>query len=526
MRKRIRRLVVLGVFLLLIICAVGFIKFRAAQRAAAIGDVPLPTNIQPLENSSGATGRFDVDAEYVGIGTDNTINVNFTWDDDWFFEDSSTYNHELATACSVLSAAANQEGDHYIEGSDAEPYMENIFAKLGFEYCDTSSYTYRSSAVDEIVNIFEGETNVTAYSIASKHLTNSTTGEQKLLIVVSVRGTYGSEWFGNLDATTSVGLLDGYTEEGNTIENSSADGTSSEDASTSTNTAESDSSTELSDEEKAKADALEEELADSELDSMTAGDYTGFSKAGIALTDAVIGYFNKLYPNDDFTDVAVLYTGHSRGGATTALATAYMNSLHTEMERFDSLLESYVESTETVSSENSTNTEEISGFKTLIPSKANTICYTFATPTHTKKVDCHSDTYSNIFNILYPCDIVPRMPLAAWGYGRYGTDLYLPEEGMDGFGEMWEAVMASYKKAMGAEFGGSTDSAEVLDRVLVRIFEDNPTVEDFMSIGGLINTIRTLASQCDIIQIIWSHIPNLYISWMQTIDASALRTAR
>ncbi len=50
--------------------------------------------------------------------------------------------------------------------------------------------------------------------------------------------------------------------------------------------------------------------------------------------------------------------------------------------------------------------------------------YTFATPRNTR--DIRSGRYPNIFNIVGKMDPIPHVPLAEWGYGRYGTNLYLP----------------------------------------------------------------------------------------------------
>ncbi len=57
-------------------------------------------------------------------------------------------------------------------------------------------------------------------------------------------------------------------------------------------------------------------------------------------------------------------------------------------------------------------------------SKDDIFVYTFAAPlTVYDRAACFTD---NIFNIVSELDLVPRVPLAAWGFVRYGTDLYLP----------------------------------------------------------------------------------------------------
>lgn len=56
--------------------------------------------------------------------------------------------------------------------------------------------------------------------------------------------------------------------------------------------------------------------------------------------------------------------------------------------------------------------------------KEDIYTYTFATPAAVLNPPETGD--ENIFNILCPTDIVPQVMPADWGYGRYGTDLYLP----------------------------------------------------------------------------------------------------
>lgn len=54
----------------------------------------------------------------------------------------------------------------------------------------------------------------------------------------------------------------------------------------------------------------------------------------------------------------------------------------------------------------------------------NVFVYTFATPA-TVRGDFDADKYKNIFNFINPLDLVPRLPLAEWGYKRAGIDFVL-----------------------------------------------------------------------------------------------------
>lgn len=154
-------------------------------------------------------GPFVAQVDYAALfsADRHQVSSEVSWDDDWFFQDSTTYNHDLAHTCAVLSAVANAESAYYQQGSTAPAYAEHAFAELGFEEVSTASYRYRSEVLDEVLGILDG-TDVVAYTLATKHVRSSQTGEEKLLTVVVVRGSYGSEWLSNAkieDATNEGG---------------------------------------------------------------------------------------------------------------------------------------------------------------------------------------------------------------------------------------------------------------------------------------------------------------------------------
>ena len=57
-----------------------------------------------------------------------------------------------------------------------------------------------------------------------------------------------------------------------------------------------------------------------------------------------------------------------------------------------------------------------------VMNQKNVYVYTFATPAtmRGRPYDVH-----NIFNVINPCDLVPKVPLASWGYYRAGKDIML-----------------------------------------------------------------------------------------------------
>ncbi len=71
--------------------------------------------------------------------------------------------------------------------------------------------------------------------------------------------------------------------------------------------------------------------------------------------------------------------------------------------------------------------------------------YTSATPA-TVLASGKGEVYdANIFNLINPCDLVPRLPLEAWGYARFGTDILPRGEGDAealARAEAWTAALA------------------------------------------------------------------------------------
>lgn len=65
---------------------------------------------------------------------------------------------------------------------------------------------------------------------------------------------------------------------------------------------------------------------------------------------------------------------------------------------------------------------------------ADIYVYTFATPAGASKASAEIGYAPNIYNIVSPVDIVPRVAPSQWEYTRYGTTLYLPSNSSD---ELW-----------------------------------------------------------------------------------------
>ena len=180
---------------------------RSAERSAGINAVTAP-----VVETAYRGGTFGVTLDYWALFADDghDVSSDVLWSDDWFFRDPTEYNHDLAHTAAVLSIVANAESSYYQQGSQSPAYAEDAFAKLGFEHISTSSYRYRSEIIDEVMGALDG-TDVVAYTLATKRIMSSSTGEEKLLTVVVIRGSYGSEWLSNIkieESDDTIGASD------------------------------------------------------------------------------------------------------------------------------------------------------------------------------------------------------------------------------------------------------------------------------------------------------------------------------
>ena len=405
------------------------VHHRQEQERLGLGAVQPPSAPAELEDSSNRTGAFTAHVEYTSmVETDgHQVATDIAWDDAWFFQDPTAYNHELATTCSVLSAIANSESGYYQAGSSSPAYMEEALAALGFQDISTASYQYRSEIFDEVVDFLAGTDDVVAYSVATKRVKN-TDGAEKTLYLVSVRGSYGSEWLSDFNMG---------------------------------------------------------DAADYEMDAI---DHEGFMRAANEIVEDLA---ERLSEDGGGDDIALLFTGHSRGAATANLAASYADDMTT-------------------------------GLRPLAPLE-NIYCYTFATPEVTEFANTDDVLYDNIFNIMNPSDIVPRLPLASWGYSRYGHDLWLPGYGEAVFDEHYDDMREAFEANVGTESPYVPQDRERVDKLIEDLGREIPTVDDLATAGGLFSLVRDMLGNIDPMQVLYGHYPNVYIAWMQTIDGSDLR---
>ena len=437
LRKRHRKLkIALLVVLALSVIGGGALAFavhrRLEQERAGTAAVGAPSIPRELEGSTGRTGAFTARVDFTSMAATEGqhVSTEIAWDDNWFFQDPTVYNHDLATTCSVLSAVANAESAYYQAGSNSPAYMEKTLAQLGFDDISTASYQYRSEVFDEVVDFITGTDDVVAYSIASKRIVGAD-GSEKTLYVVSVRGSYGAEWLSDFNMG---------------------------------------------------------DAADYEMDAI---DHEGFMDAANEIVEELAARITEDAQDHGTDDVVLLFCGHSRGAATANIAASYADDM----------------------------TESLRPLAPL----GSIYCYTFATPEVTELANVTDPIYDNIFNIMNPSDMVPRMPLASWGYSRYGHDLWLPGYGDEGFDAQYETMAAIFEENVGAPCPYVPEDRENVDRLIDDLSREVPTVDDLLSVGTFTTLVGDLTSGVDLMRILYGHYPGVYIAWMQAIDAGDLR---
>ena len=115
--------------------------------------------------------------------------------DSWFFQDSYTYNHELATMSLGLAMSG-------CDGTAKDEKIKTLLADLGFdndEYYDMEGYGSEDN-------------NSVAFVISQKEITNPSDGSTVSLLAISLRGGgYGNGgWAGNFEVGSSGIYHDGW----------------------------------------------------------------------------------------------------------------------------------------------------------------------------------------------------------------------------------------------------------------------------------------------------------------------------
>ncbi len=146
------------------------------------------------------------------------------------------------------------------------------------------------------------------------------------------------------------------------------------------------------------------------VDSAYPGYAAGFKSAADGVFEALTDYLDA--HGLDLSRVKFWVTGFSRGGAIANLLGAELNSRGLCAD--------------------------------------DIFVYTFASPCTV--CDSAWEYFGNIFNIVSEMDAVPRVPIATWGFRRFGTDLYLPccaRRGDEAYSRMLVSMNTEFDEIMG-----------------------------------------------------------------------------
>ena len=182
----------------------------------------------------------------------------------------------------------------------------------------------------------------------------------------------------------------------------------------------------------------------------------------------------------------ILITGHSRGGAIANLLAADLD-------------------------------DPDEGEPTLAPS-TGIFAYTFAAPCVTRADNRHDAAFGNIFNVANEADIVTQLPLASWGYDRYGTTIELPHTASAGFDGFYAAAQVAYRQNTGFALGNDPGALVALHSFGSNASDHVPRAEDLASPIGVLGVAQSLVG-LDLSSALGAHYPDTYIAWMQALDS-------
>lgn len=445
-RAGLRRLPLVALLMLAVgVSALAFmLMYRHVQEARGEGAVDSPSALETVyADNVPASGRFTKQIAFTCFGATGTtgrgaeVTSDLLWDDSWFFNDPAQYNHELARAALTLSTLAYSESAYYQDADNNLPYMENALHELGFFEVSTESYRYRSQVVDELLDVVTQQSDGIAYTLARKQVMDGD-GNERELIAVAIRGSYGSEWLSNFNLTD------------------------------------------------AQASSAAASLA-----AEREGDHSGYLAAAMEIADELELWRREAYARGH--KVSILLCGHSRGGAAAGVLAAMLDD-----------------------QQESASDAAAAGF----PSGEgdNIYAYTFASPRTTVSTSNSALRYANIFNILNPADPVTKLPLEAWGYQRYGVDIWLPSVDEEGFEERHAAMRSAFTKLTGDKSAYDPQVETVMDDLVEELGRSIPTADALMTPMGVATLAGTCTLRLDPTTLLLGHYPSVYMAWMQTVD--------
>ena len=300
-----------------------------------------PTVLQPMKTD----GTFKYFANHLKNHDKliNTVSAEYTYhyDESWFENSASTYQHDLARMSLRMSMAGMAREDSAAAKNYAN--IKNLLTELEFTNLKAD---YPKPEVNSI-----------GYYIGSKNLKGSD-GKVYSLVSVTVRSAqYFDEWGGNVTLGQS-------------------------------------------------------------------GNHKGFQIAADKTVTGIKEYINE--NKDQLTDnIKIWITGYSRGAATANLAAAKLNEVY---------------------------------------GKNNVFAYCFECPMGANVEDAQSSQYNNIFCIVNPIDLVPKVAMSSMGFSRYGNTHFLPSSSNT-------ALYSQLKDKMGQEYAkfltynGTKNAANGVDSI-------------------------------------------------------------
>lgn len=498
----------LVVVLVVVLACLFMLAYRYEQTRRGMGGVSSPG--AAYGDTLPPSGRFTSNITYTCLDADGSgeVSADVLWDDAWFAVDATVYNHDLARACSVLSALAYSESGYYQEGSTQPAYMEDALADLGFDRVSTESYRYRSEIMDQVLNLVTQREDTVAYAIASKRIDDSSEADgatggaasTRTVILVSIRGSYGSEWLSNFKL-----IADGGASADDSSASSPAaddDGAQGDASSLDVLSLLSGAGAGASAEASARDDSATEEPPSCYASGRALG-HPGYVDAAGEIIGELKTWVDEAHARGD--EVNLVATGHSRGGAVANLVAA---------AALDSLA-----ATEQDDASEQGKADGIAD-EALLRAGDTAAAYTFAAPASTTSREATSERYGSIFNIINPSDLMPHLPLEEWGYRRYGVDLVLPALDDASFEQRYEKMCAWYEDAMGKASSYEPEDARAVAAVTEDIAEHVGSVDDLFTPWGVAETIAACARHVDPARILLGHYPSVYIAWMYSLDAA------
>lgn len=167
-------------------------------------------------------------------------------------------------------------------------------------------------------------------------------------------------------------------------------------------------------------------------------EHAGFSAAADFVMKSVDTYLDE--QKTDKSNTIVFLTGHSRGAAVANLCAKRM-----------------------------TDSKEYTAVS----------AYTFACPNTTTALDAKDKQYACIYNIVNPEDFICCIPLASWGYTKYGTDITLPQKGCDSYYDLYDNMEDRFFEVAQRKHTGYPDGDRDVERFIAVLEKISPTIKDY-----------------------------------------------